>query len=1004
MKKPSQGKGVPPVGITGTNSKIISQSLSTVMDAKTKVSIANPSQEANPKEAERDPLILVQEECKLMKEHLLKCQDVSAKSSVMKACIAAIEYMQATVVTVVSSPSPRLKHRGGLAIVFLRSLLLDFPLMFLFGLYLSSELLLHFQTHFFFPQIKLMEWTEERKNSIELTYYERHCSINDVSTNRTETLLLPHDISPTDAAHHMIEHGVQIYPHILTASTANAVRNFILDRNPKEENFFVIANKGRFSFGVDVHSDPSIEQALKEIANHASLVPALEQIIGPDPAIIEFTAITSVFGAEAQHFHQDVVPSGSAFKYARNFLPSYSLFIPLQDITSEMGPTEVCPGTHVCQDSARNFCSAGSAVRLANGDQHWKRGFGALVNQQLFHRGTEHVMEGGPERVLFILTLTPRPRWGKNQVEARMIGHSGSYSIKWNQWGHTLSDFGSVKTKMAEPFMTARALGLYAPTTKAWGWDMVTVASMRIANGDNGYSEDDLENFVTVKGGFTWLPIILKEPTKDNDTWPDWIERQTVKIKEYLKYTNKYVVLGYLAFMAVIHIVLWFRPSIGHGHILERAILRLILLYGIVTVALYLVLQRVEKSQWAENIKYGKAFVGVHKADTPLLPGTIPVDLDVLKGDRYSSPYLGSYNDMIQMTHPGNKIWSQVVSHYAQGFSVMPAEIQRDICARIVHSANRVDYGRILTQNEIGNWAVMPNDEAVRVCHKELIQLDDIDDLIGRMVRHLDYMISETRHGVWRDHSIHKVHVKDFLIKLQDKIMSLPKRKTSASRNSMNGLNMNVTVVNSPFGIKFVSTQPPRSTANLKPSSPRIPLSEPKSDLLPPFRSAWIVEGDRVDGQYQGSWNEWYSATVLTVSCNDGVIDAVYDDGMIDPGLCRLCVRPFLPFEIDEPVAARDKDDIFYGGRIVKLYTTTNTYDIQTTDNGLMKNVSTADIRRFDWTMQRGTRVEAKFQGVGEIWYPGKIIAEHDDGSYDVEYDDGDTEYEVEREHIRIAA
>ena len=1003
MRKLTQGKTVP-TGITSANDTAIRHSTSTMMNTETNVSLTNPSQRTNQKEAIKYSPTLVQEECKLVKEHLLKCQDVSAKSTVMKACLAAIEYMQATVVTVVSSPSSRSKNRGGLAIVLLRSLLLDFPLMFLFGVYLSSELLLHCQTHYFFPQIKLMEWTEERKNSIELTYYERHCTTNDVSANQTEALLLPHDISPIDAAHHMIEHGVQIYPNILTASTANAVRTFILERNPKEEGFFVIANKGRFSFGVDVHSDPSIVQALSEIANHASLVPALEQIIGPDPAIIEFTAITSVFGAEAQHFHQDVVPSGSAFKYARNFLPSYSLFIPLQDITSEMGPTEVCPGTHVCQDSARNFCSTGSALRLANGDQHWKKGFGALVNQQLFHRGTEHVMEGGPERVLFILTLTPRPRWDKNQVEARMIGHSGSYSIKWNQWGHTLSDFGSVKTRMTEPFKTARALGLYAPSSKAWGWDMLTVASMRIANSDNGYSDDDLENFVTVNGGFTWLPIVLKEPTKENDTWTDWIERQTVKIKEFLKYTNKIAIVGYLAFMAVIHIVLWFRPSLGRGHVLERAILRLIIIHGIVAMAVYLVLQRVETSQWAENIKYGKAFVGVHRAATPLLPGTIPVDLDVLQGDRYSSPYLGSYNEMIQMTHPGNKIWSQVASHYAHGFSVMPTEIQRDICARLVHSASQVDYGRILTQNEIGNWAVMPNDDAVRVCHKELIQLDNVDDLIGRIVRHLDYMISEARHGVWRDHAIHKVHVKDFLIKLQDNIMSLPKRKASLSRNSMNGLNMKVSVAKNPLVITFLSTPPPRSIASLKPRTPRTPVSEPKSKLSPPFRSAWIVEGDRVDGQYQGIWNEWYPATVLMVSCNDGVVDVMYDDGMIDPGLCRLCVRPFLPFEIDEPVAARNNNDVFYGGRVVKLYTTTNTYDIQTTDNGMMKNVSTADIRRFDWTMQKDTRVEAKFQGVGDVWYPGKIIFVHDDGSYDVEYDDGDTEYEVEREHIRISA
>jgi hypothetical protein len=48
--------------------------------------------------------------------------------------------------------------------------------------------------------------------------------------------------------------------------------------------------------------------------------------------------------------------------------------------------------------------------------------------------------------------------------------------------------------------------------------------------------------------------------------------------------------------------------------------------------------------------------------------------------------------------------------------------------------------------------------------------------------------------------------------------------------------------------------------------------------------------------------------------------------------------------------------------------------------------------------------VEAKFQGVGEEWYLARIVAVHDDGSFDVEYDDGDREFEVEPEHIRLAA
>ena len=119
--------------------------------------------------------------------------------------------------------------------------MLDAPLMCLFALYLSSEVVLLLQSRYFFPQIKLMEWTENQKtNTVALTYYERHCNSEHITTDDIGTLLLPRNVTPAEATRHMVRHGVQVYPQILTASTANAVRQYILDRNQKEEGFFVI--------------------------------------------------------------------------------------------------------------------------------------------------------------------------------------------------------------------------------------------------------------------------------------------------------------------------------------------------------------------------------------------------------------------------------------------------------------------------------------------------------------------------------------------------------------------------------------------------------------------------------------------------------------------------------------------------------------------------------------------------------------------------------------------
>jgi hypothetical protein len=52
--------------------------------------------------------------------------------------------------------------------------------------------------------------------------------------------------------------------------------------------------------------------------------------VGPDPAIIEFTAITSAYGAKDQFDHQDVIAPGNGIKYAHCKFLSLGLSFPLR--------------------------------------------------------------------------------------------------------------------------------------------------------------------------------------------------------------------------------------------------------------------------------------------------------------------------------------------------------------------------------------------------------------------------------------------------------------------------------------------------------------------------------------------------------------------------------------------------------------------------------------------------------------------------------------------------
>lgn len=128
-----------------------------------------------------------------------------------------------------------------------------------------------------------------------------------------------------------------------------------------------------------------------------------------------------------------------------------------------MGATGICPGTHMC--SKADFCET-EGVQVSGDTNHWEMGAGALVNQQTTHRGEAHI--DGPHRVVFILTFAPRPRVGPFTVETRMIGTSGSYSLHWSQWGHTLSDFRDPLRYMK--WRILRCLGLYKAKDRSWGW------------------------------------------------------------------------------------------------------------------------------------------------------------------------------------------------------------------------------------------------------------------------------------------------------------------------------------------------------------------------------------------------------------------------------------------------------------------------------------------------------------------------------------------------------
>ena len=163
-----------------------------------------------------------------------------------------------------------------------------------------------------------------------------------------------------------------------------------------------------------------------------------------------------------------------------------------------MGVTGVCPGTYQCSNKAVDTCEK-FGFQVANGNDNliWSTGTGILLNQQSFHHGATHADPNAPDRVLFIVAFSPtRLNYGKTC----MLGHGGSYSTRWDMWGHTLTDLEDASVNMVQPWTTLRALGLYKPATNAnWGFDFISQMSMRCANFELGFrSWQEFKDMTTI--------------------------------------------------------------------------------------------------------------------------------------------------------------------------------------------------------------------------------------------------------------------------------------------------------------------------------------------------------------------------------------------------------------------------------------------------------------------------------------------------------------------------
>jgi Phytanoyl-CoA dioxygenase (PhyH) len=827
----------------------------------------------------------------------------------------------------------------------MRTVMLDLPVFFVLLTYAAVLWFSHVHDLYLVPQLKVLTFTLERSLH-DLTYYTRVCDASDMSTMNGADLFLPMDATPRDAYLHQLKHGFTVFPGILKPETCEKLRNFIVKRNheiTEEESIFVIAGENRYSFGLGTE-EVSVREALMELGNSPRLRPALEEILGPDPALIELTAITTAHGAVAQWWHNDVVAKGSPVQFGRAFGPSYSVFVQLQNTTKAMGATAACPGTHYCAEgSMAEFCDEiGFQVVGENG--YWGQGDALLMNMNSWHRGGAHTDPSGIDRVMLILTFVPKPL---RRAETRQLSQGITFSLRWDMWGHTLNDLAHADTAMTQPWATLRALGLYKKREASWGIDYIISATIRTANEDNGFRPDELDTFLH-RGGFPFLPNWLENFDIDWDvgeSWPEYIQGTKELCKAFFAQASFVIVGSYLILFSIAGIFSRKRGGVRHFFWASARLL----VIGLSVIILYISSKsHVDQSGWAADILNSRRYTSTVENDRIYAidyggPSTYPTKYDVLIETRYGSDHLAMYNDYIPLGHPGNQYFQELINMASIVYNDYGQELKNATVHYLWDSVTK-NRGRFLCQGPDGLWMWMDPDKALDFITDELrFASDQYKSQVNRISRRIT---SNYKYGEHRNTALSIRHSVPYMDNLQKLVLRKAEKKPNVDPRPKPSNVFRIFSKISPLPVRDVTVE----------RSLHVPFS---TQTKPPYAGAWLAEDDEAETFDDGIW---YYAVILVIT-GRGDVQVRYADGSIEL-VDKYSIRPFVEYRVGEQLWCHDPlDGNMHWCTVLQVSNDGLSYNATVHIDGRKLSLKLGELRR------SGDRLRKKFQMKGPSYH-----------------------------------
>mmetsp|Transcript_16308 Transcript_16308/g.37734 ORF Transcript_16308/g.37734 Transcript_16308/m.37734 type:complete len:1075 (-) Transcript_16308:287-3511(-) len=830
----------------------------------------------------------------------------------------------------------------------------------------------------------------------------------------------------------MMKHGSVMIPQMLSDATIGELRKFIEEKNEKtigtDDEYPMTAHKSRISYGIESTEHPSVVRALKEIHDHRVFAHLIKNLVGDEnPALSEITAITAWDGAEDQSWHPDVKPDGNGVKFGRTYSHSYSLFLPLQNTDGDMGPTDVCPGTHMCAtedlwdpclENKVGFHEVRKAkprneYSLDEDGEHkyredlrmegiWRAGDGALLNQQGWHRGTAH---NAPEdRIVFIVSFLKRP----HPDDPRQLARGTYFHQKWLNWGSTWDDMVDTMANLQRPWNILRCLHLYKPTDRSWGYDLFTATTLRIANGQMGGEPEEIdtliENVIVPVRFPDWLQGTIDYD--DENAWVMYMKGTITKTLNFLGRVNLYGHAGLVTFLAIAAILgylynLLLTKATGNvrsqhnvvGPVIKTGVKRLIVTHGSIIALGFFVWQiLICSSQWAIDIDSGKTLMRpfptkpIYRDDDPGVLGehsTLPRRSDVLIGTRMNTKAIGAYSTWFEY-HPGNRVFDQFVERYGgtKGVyhSFLPqnrhnqtsSQLPTGLAERLVASAfdmitKHHGGGRFVMQDyRSGDWMILSEAESHDYIRKRLFIGGKTANALGAIRDELNVLIDHQRFGSPRNSISMSWNSQLFLHDLSKEIFSTNYERETRKKRKPN-------------------------QTRIGPSTPGV--SSSPSNMLP--RAGYRVS----------KW-ESIGPTVSSAEDENGIRRFLLGDS---PPSFRPGMEIYFLYD-DKNEDQNDPE--LYKGTIVSYSSKKRFRDGHPRYLIAMEEEGVEDLdieipkvpRSFIKVrspISSGARVEAQLHP-DEEYYKGTILLIMADGSIDVQFDDGDIELSIHMDHYEL--